>query len=328
MKYCFIAFGELALDKTLDDNKIISEVGGVSAFNTLYNLAVFGEETYAIGGVGKDNNGERAIQSLTKSGVNIDYIETLNKPTNVFYIYKTNEALNSNEDFKISRKCPLTGESSIAWSDKLCTELPKEFEDRNIILIVSNFEKVTRKFIENAKKKSKNCIVSLDITNGKIFEKFSEEYIWDYLKEIDLLQCNENTFEAVCKKLNITSPQELFLKLNLDIFTLTKASKGAMFFYENEENKKVFLDKKTKVIAPIVDPTGAGDAFHSMLLLSYYRKICNNEKLTNTYFHKAFDVANALARKVVQIDGARGEPRELRKHMLEELKTRNIALEK
>ena len=63
-KFCFLAFGELALDITLDDNNIISQVGGVSAFNTLYNLAVLGEETYAIGGVGNDNNGKKAIQSL------------------------------------------------------------------------------------------------------------------------------------------------------------------------------------------------------------------------------------------------------------------------
>ena len=32
-RYCFLAFGELALDVTYDENGIISESGGVSAFN-------------------------------------------------------------------------------------------------------------------------------------------------------------------------------------------------------------------------------------------------------------------------------------------------------
>ena len=88
-EYCFLAFGELAVDVTYDEHGIIKEDGGVSAFNTLYTLSVLGKETYAIGGVGIDNKSGVAINSLKDYCVDTDYIEPIDKTTNVFYIYKT-----------------------------------------------------------------------------------------------------------------------------------------------------------------------------------------------------------------------------------------------
>ena len=208
-RYCFLAFGELALDVTYDEDGIISESGGVSAFNILYNLSALGEETYAIGGVGTGLNAIKAINSLKGSWVNTDYIEIINKPTNVFYIYKPRENLKDDNGIKIERVSPITGKSSIEWSDKLRTNLPQEFENRNVILIVSNFENVTKEFVKNAKKKCSNCKVSLDITNGKIFERYSSDYIWEYLQSIDFIQCSENTLIYICKKLGVSSLQEL-----------------------------------------------------------------------------------------------------------------------
>ncbi len=166
--YCFLAFGELALDIIHDEKAITKEVGGVSAFNTLYNLSVFGEETYAIGGVGIDINAFKAIASLKNMGTNTDYIEFLDKPTNAFYIFKPQRNLEG-EEVQIARQSPLTGKSSVEWSDKISTTFPNKFENRNVILIVSNFEGVTRSFIQNAKRQCQNCVVSLDITNPHIF---------------------------------------------------------------------------------------------------------------------------------------------------------------
>ncbi len=49
------------------------------------------------------------------------------------------------------------------------------------------------------------------------------------------MQCNENTFISLAKKLGVSSPEELFSKLNTKIFTLTRGSKGATFYYRNGE---------------------------------------------------------------------------------------------
>ena len=210
-KYCFVAFGELALDVTYDENCVIREVGGVSAFNTIYNLSLFGEETYAVGGVGIDLNAFKSINSLKNSFTNTDYIKFIQKPTNVFYIYKPKK-VSKDDEVKIARNSPLTGKSSIEWSNKLCTNLPKELENRNIILVVSNFEEVTRDFIQNTRTKCNDCVVSLDITNSKIFERFSKEYLWNFLSSVDLLQCNVKTFEALCKKLDISTRTRFVFK--------------------------------------------------------------------------------------------------------------------
>ena len=316
-RYCFLAFGELALDIIHDEKAITKEVGGVSAFNTLYNLSVFGEETYAIGGVGIDLNAFKAILSLKNMGINTEHIEFIDKPTNAFYIFKPQRNLEG-EEVQIARQSPLTGKSSIEWSDKISTTFPSEFENRNVILIVSNFEGVTRKFIQNAKRQCKNCIVSLDITNPHIFAKYSKEEIWEYFEAIDLMQCNNNTFMPLANKLGVLSPEELFSKLNTKIFTLTKGSKGATFYYRNDE-KQNYIIKIPKVVAPIVDSTGAGDAFHSMLLIAYHRHLLNHQDLDENYFNEAFKIANALSRKVVGFESARGEQYDLLRYMLNEI---------
>ena len=318
-RYCFLAFGELALDVTYDENGIISESGGVSAFNTLYNLSVFGEETYAIGGVGNGQNAIKAINSLRKSGVNTDKIEIINKPTNVFYIFKPQKKLKNDNEIKIGRESPITGKSSIEWTNKISTNFPQEFEDRNVILIVSNFEPVTREFVKKAKQKCINCKVSLDITNGKIFEQYSKEYILEYLQSIDFIQCNENTLEIVLKKLNISSLEELFTKLNVQIFTLTRGSKGATFLYRSDGKEKI-INKVPPKIEQLIDTTGAGDAFHALMLMSYCRMKYNEEELNEEYFERAFNIANAFSRKIVQTIGARDEPYDILKYMINYMK--------
>lgn len=316
-KYCFIAFGELALDVIYDETHIIKEVGGVSAFNTIYNLALFGEEAYAIGGVGLDMNAIKAINSLKHSFVNTDNIEFVNKPTNVFYIYKP-QGMKDNEDIPIGRESPITGKSTIEWSDKITTTFPTEFQNRNIILVVSNFEEVTKKFIKETREKSKKSVVSLDITNPKIFENISSEYMWEYLRQVDLLQCNQNTFLAVKQKLEISTPEELFSKLNLQIFTLTKGKEGAIFTY-HEDGKVKQTNKIPEKVIQATDSTGAGDAFHSMLLMAYHRNLLKGEKINERYFDDAFKLANAFARKIIQIEGARGKQQDVLQYMLNEL---------
>lgn len=331
-KYIFLAFGELALDVMYNEHSIIKEVGGVSAFNTLYNLSVFGEETYAIGGVGYDTTdideniedrsaikAIKTLESLKTSSVNTDNVQLVNKPTNVFYIYKPTNKLEVNGDLAINRISPITGKSTIEWSNELNSTLPEQFKNRNVILIVSNFEPVTSRFINDTKQKCPESKISLDITNGKIFDKYSSEYLWKYLQKIDLVQCNENTAKIICQKLGVSSAEELVDKLNTEIFTLTKGSNGVTFYYKENGRLKT-VSEKPKIIEQPFDPTGAGDAFHTMMLLSYCRMKYNGETIDKHYFDTSFELANSFARKVLKIEGARGNPKELLEFMINEIK--------
>ena len=117
----------------------------------------------------------------------------------------------------------------------------------------------------------------------------------------------------------------MFSRLNLQIFTLTRGSNGATFFYR-DNGKTTSLNKKPKLIAPLVDPTGAGDAFHAMLLIAFHRKLYNKEKIDEKYLNNAFKMANALSRQVVQIEGARGDQRTLLKYMLDELSPEELCI--
>lgn len=332
-KFIFIAFGELALDVMYDGSSKIYEAGGVSNFNTLYNLAALGEEAYAIGGVGYDITDMnecredrsaikaiKAIESLKHASVNTREIELItDKSTNVFYIYRPKNRLSTDGDLTIDRVSPITGKRTIEWSDRLNTTLPKQFENKRVILIVSNFEPGTRRFINDTQKKCPESRISLDITNGKIFDGYSAEYIWSYLKTINLIQCNENTAKSLCQKLGVSAIEEIVANLQTEIFTLTKGSKGATFFYKDNGELKI-INKKPKRVEYPVDPTGAGDAFHTMMLISYCRMLYNGKKIDERYFDSAFEYANALARKVLQNKGARLKPYELLKHMIEEIK--------
>lgn len=326
-QYCFLAFGELAVDILYNNTGVIYEKGGVSAFNTLYYLSVLGKETYAFGGVGYDNKYSIAVNSLKDFCVDTDHIEPINKETNVFYIYKPRTDIENDDDVEIGRVSPNTGKSSIVWTDELRTNIPEQFIDRNVVLIVSNFEPVTRQFVRNVKNECKNSIISLDITNEMIFKEYTTDEIWEYLSLMDLLQCNEKTAKALCNKLKLSSANELFSKLNVDIFTLTNGSQGATFFYRDNDKEKIII-KKPEIVAPLIDPTGAGDAFHAMLLISFCNmKIRRNLRLDSDYFNIAFNLANLLSRKVVQTEGARLEPYDMMFYLIEQIGKSDTAKE-
>lgn len=327
-KPVYVFFGELAVDVTYNEKTglIVDKNGGVSAANALYYISIFGKKTYAVGGVGaignKDNEGNTyygiAINSLQDYSVNTDYIEPIyDKTTNIFYIPQPSTVGN---EVEIKRASPFTGKSSIEWTNELHTEIPEELKDEKIILIVSNFEPATRVFVKKVKKQCPDSIISLDITNEKIFEKYSNEEILEYLKSINLLQCTQTTAEFLCKKLNIPSYFELFSQLNAEIFTLTKDKDGATFFYRTKGNIYMIDKKPEIVIDNIVDSTGAGDAFHAMLLLTYCKLKSKNKALDKKYFDIAFYIANALSRKVIQAEGARLKPYDILFYLMDELK--------
>ena len=62
MKYIFVGLGELILDRTYDERlRTLTENGGYSTFNVLYDLGFLGEkEVYAVGVGGNDVNGIKA----------------------------------------------------------------------------------------------------------------------------------------------------------------------------------------------------------------------------------------------------------------------------
>jgi sugar/nucleoside kinase (ribokinase family) len=185
------------------------------------------------------------------------------------------------------------------------TNLPERFRNENIILIVSNFEPTTRDFIADAKRKAENAVIALDINRDWIFNGRPRESIEAFLSYVDLVQINQKNFSALRQKLNIASDEEFLENFDLKLLTITQGIEGARFVYRTEELVRV-LEKKTVTVSEMKDPTGAGDAFHAMMLKAYREILARGEPITEAFLNRAFVAANKLAGLVVTVVGARG----------------------
>lgn len=324
-KYIFLGFGELVLDKIYDEkHDLLKENGGCPVFNVLYNLGLSGEKAYAVGGVGNDENGNKAIASLHQGFVNTENVEILDKKTNVNHIIVPKIITNDNS-VQIKQTSPLTGETIFKLSDKLNTHLPERVQNENIILVVSNFQKTTFEFIKDLKSNCKNCKVAMDIGNIMFFKDLPQEYISEFLSNINIIQMNQNCISELYKKLDVSSNKEFFNTLNLDLLTVTMGHEGANYIYRtyNQVNEK----HKTPVkIAPMLDPTGAGDAFFSMMLKSYRKNMSRGKTIDDEFVDNAFTLANGFSRQVVGLIGARGDLRTL-EQLMNEMKTSEKTLD-
>lgn len=193
-KYCLVAYSFPCVDqyyiKDKEGNVIPQKMtGGISCLNVLYNITLLRNNvsSYIVGAVGNDKNGEKALESLENVGVNTDYVKKENRKTNVFHIIIPEE-ITEDDSVEISEVSPITGVNTYSLPQEFKGELPEELEGKRIILCISNFEKSTMDFINQAKE--------------KIFKEFSNEYIEELLNKVDMVQINNKTFKALYNKLN------------------------------------------------------------------------------------------------------------------------------
>ena len=292
----FISHGDIILDKIYnDDLKLINQDGGGCNWNDLYNLSLMGEECYAIGSCGNDEEGKIALASLKNAGVNTDNIVIEEKSTNIMNIIIPNKDL---EDDSIIHSWynPITMEYTMHFSKNLPTTMPTKLLNKELYIILDKFLPINLEFINNIKNKK----VCLDIGHIRFFEHFSRQYLFDFFKTASYIQLNENVVPLLFERLKVKSLVELFELLNPELMVLTKGKRGAEYvFKENDEIKINF--ETPEVIVDIVDSSGAGDAFFSTTLREYaYAEIINTE-----FTKKAFELANKSSRNVIMQIGSR-----------------------
>ena len=295
-KKIFISHGDIILDKIYNDKlELINQDGGGCNWNDIYNLSLMGEECYAFGSCGNDEEGKIAVGSLKKAGVNTDNIIIENKPTNVMNIVIPNKDL---EDDSIMHSWynPITMEYTMNFSKNLPTKLPKELDDREVFVILDKFLPINLEFIRSIKNKK----VCLDIGHIRFFEHFTRQYLFDFFKEADYIQLNDNVVPLLFERLRVKSLVELFELLDPELMVLTKGKRGAEYvFKENGEIKVNF--ESPKIIVNIVDSSGAGDAFFSTTLREY----AYTDKIDTEFTKNAFELANKSSREVIMQIGSR-----------------------
>lgn len=292
----FISHGDIILDKIYNDNlELIAQDGGGCNWNDLYNLSLMGEECYAVGSIGNDDEGKLAIASLNRAGVNTDNVIIEEKNTNIMNVIIPNKDL---EDDSIIHSWynPITMDFTMHFSKNLPVKLPKELENEEIYVILDKFLPVNLEFINNIKNKK----VCLDIGHIRFFEHFTRQYLLNFFKKADFIQLNENVISLLFERLHVKSLVELFELLNPDLMVLTKGKRGAEYvFRENGEIKVAF--ETPKIIVDIVDSSGAGDAFFSTTLREY----AYADKIDLEFTKKAFELANKSSREVIMQVGSR-----------------------
>ncbi len=292
----FVSHGDIILDNIYnDDLKLIAQDGGGCNWNDLYNLSLMGEKCYAIGSIGNDDEGKIAIASLINAGVNTNGIIIEEKRTNIMNVIIPNKDL---EDDSIIHSWynPITMEYTMNFSNNLPVNLPKELENDEIYVILDKFLPVNLEFINNIKNKK----VCLDIGHIRFFEHFTRQYLLNFFQKADFIQLNENVISLLFERLRVKSLVELFELLNPDLIVLTKGKRGAEYlFRENGEIKIAF--EEPKIIADIVDSSGAGDAFFSTTLREY----AYSTKIDLEFTKKTFELANKSSREVIAQVGSR-----------------------
>ena len=292
----FISHGDIILDKIYDaDLNLIKQDGGGSNWNSLYNLSYMGEICYAIGSCGTDEEGKIALNSLKQHGVNTSCIRLDNITTDVMNIIIPNSKL-GDDTIIHSWYSPITNKRTIEFRDNLPISVPDEIVSKDLYVLLDKFEPINLEFLNNISRKK----VCLDIGHIRFFEHFTKQYLTMFFKNADLIQLNNNVIPLLFERFQLENEFEFFRLLDLDLLVITNGKKGASFIY-NKDNEIVKVDKSPKVIAKLVDSSGAGDAFFASLVRNYaYQNKIDDNFITNT-----FSEANKASREVISQVGSR-----------------------
>ena len=293
----FVSHGDIILDKVYDgDLNLIKQDGGGSNWNSLYNLSYMGENCYAIGSCGQDEEGDIALASLNQYGVNTSLVRKDDISTNVMNITIPKKTGLGDDTIIHSWYSPITNKRTLFFRNDLPTELPKEIQNKEIYVLLDKFEPINLEFLNNIPNKK----VCLDIGHVRFIEHFSKQYLTSFFKNGNLVQLNKNVASLLFERLQIENEFDLFNLLDLDLLVITKGKKGATFIFK-ENGKLVSIDKSPEVIAQVVDSSGAGDAFFATVIKQYAYANCINAEFVENTFGKA----NKASREVIGQLGSR-----------------------
>lgn len=239
--------------ETISSLNLFKTAGG-KGLNQSVAIARSGSTVFHAGCIGQD--GEMLKETLKISGVNVDYLKTVNSPTGHAII-----------------QVESTGENSIIVHHGANFEVTKEFIDSVLV----NFNKNDILLLQNE-------ISNVNYIIEKAFEigmtvVFNPSPIDQTIKQIDLNKVSVLILNEI-EAFNITGQkgQEQIIKYfkenfkNLKVI-LTLGSKGSVYF--DKENTVFQAAQK----ANVVDTTGAGDTFTGYLVSELANGVSPQEML-------------------------------------------------
>ncbi len=277
---CFFADNIPVAGQTILGEKYIIGPGGKGS-NQAIAAARAGGEVSFISKVGSDNYADLAISLYKDSGINYDGLEI-----------DENESTGS-AGILINRK---TGENAINVVPGAAGTIGKNLIDKNLSIIkdskifltqLETPKDVTLYALKEAK--SQNCITILNPAP-------SSEIPDDFFQYIDFFTPNETEASFYFNKLvknedDCKVAGKYFLEKGVKNILITLGEKGCYFKNIDEE----FLMPASHLNKPVVDTTGAGDAFNGALSVALSQ---------NKTYKQSIEFANLVAGISVTREGA------------------------
>ncbi len=277
---CFFADSIPVAGQTILGDKYIIGPGGKGS-NQAIAAARAGGEVSFISKVGKDNYADLAISLYKDTGINFDGL-----------VIQENESTGS-AGILINRK---TGENAINVVPGAAETIGKNLIDKNLNIIKNS--KIFLTQLETPKDvtlyalkeaKSQNCITILNPAP-------SREIPDDYFQYVDFFTPNETEASFYLNKLvknedDCKVAGNFFLEKGVKNILITLGEKGCYFKNSDEE----FLIPASNLNKPVVDTTGAGDAFNGALSVALSQ---------NKSYKQSIEFANLVAGISVTREGA------------------------
>ena len=277
---CFFADSIPVAGQTILGDKYLIGPGGKGS-NQAIAAARAGGEVSFISKVGKDNYADLAISLYKDTGINFDGL-----------VIQENESTGS-AGILINRK---TGENAINVVPGAAGTIGKNLIDKNLNIIKNS--KIFLTQLETPKDvtlyalkeaKSQNCITILNPAP-------SSEIPDDYFQYVDFFTPNETEASFYFRK-PVKNEEDckvagnFFLEKGVKNILITLGEKGCYFKNSDEE----FLIPASRLNKPVVDTTGAGDAFNGALSVALSQ---------NKTYKQSIEFANLVAGISVTREGA------------------------
>ena len=275
-----VCFGEILWD-VFPSHKVI----GGAPLNVALRLQSLGAETYMISRLGKDENGEKAMEYLQKTNLKTEFIQNDDRfPTGYVSVFLDEKGSATYEIFK-----------PVAWDFIALNEPNKKLISEADIFIFGSL--VCRN------KQSKNTLFSLlELAKFSVFDvnlrkpHYTHDLIYELMHKVDFIKLNDEELDEMTSKLGFESSsmeqqiQILSRETQASSICVTRGSNGAMLYldgicYENSGYK-----------VKVEDTVGAGDSFLASLIFKLY---IQNEKPEN-----ALDFACRIGALVASKKGA------------------------
>jgi len=254
----FVGLGELLWD-ILPTGK---QLGGAPA-NFAYHSQQLGVESYIISSVGSDAPGDEIFNCLNDYNLSTEYI-------NIDPEFPTGTVDIKVDDLGIPE---YTIHTNVAWDNIPLKEKTQEMLSRVDAICFGSLAQrsaISARTIQSILKScSSNCFKVFDINIRQSF--YTSQLIAENLKLANGFKLNDEEFALIVDMFAVSGNEEiiantLMSKFNLNLFVLTKGSKGSVI-YTGDEQSRI---QSPQII--VEDTVGAGDAFTAGLVFAYLNK--------------------------------------------------------